>query len=118
VHSSVAHDLRGPGIVALVREVVQVCRAAGQSIAGVNLGALGPAAAVVNEQARIARALRADSVPLLNPLNLRPHRAKERLVGHALDDALGVPPGSDVRLTARLRAEVVGRAVLSLERPA
>jgi hypothetical protein len=115
VHSSVARELRGHNIVELVREVVQVCRAAEQPIDGVNLGAVGLGAAVVNEQARIKRALRADSVPLLNPLNLRPHRAKERLVGQALEDGLGVPPGGDVTLTTRVRAVVVGRAVLTLE---
>ena len=116
VHSSVAGELRGHNLVALVREVVHVCRDAGQPIDGVNLGAVGLGAAVVNEQARIKRALRADSVPLLNPLNLIPHRAKERLVGQALEEGLGLPSGSDVTLTARVRAVVVGRAVLTLER--
>jgi hypothetical protein len=111
----VARELRGHNVVELAREAVQACRGAGQAVDGVNLGAVGINAAVVNHVSRIRRALRADALPLPNPLNLVPHRAKERLVRQALADGLGVPPGGEVVLTARMRAEVVGRAVLSLD---
>jgi hypothetical protein len=117
IHSSDALELRGHNVAELVREVVEVCRASGQPIDGVNLGAVGLRAAVVNEQARVKRALRADSVPLPNPLNVRPHQAKERLVGQALQDGLGVPPGGDVTLTTSVRGLDVGRAVLTLAGP-
>ena len=114
-HATDATDLRGHNITDLVREVMRVSRETGASIDGIDLGAVGDAAAVVNEKERLRRAIRMDAVPLPNPLNFAPHRAKERLVRQALQDQLGVSRGTDVTLTTTgSDGEVVGRAVLAL----
>jgi hypothetical protein len=111
-------DLRGHGIVELVGAVLRRCRENGQAVDGIDLGALGEAAAIVNERARVRRALRADRLPLPDPRNLAPHRAKERLVGRALADELHVPPGGVVQLvTHGPDGAIVGRGSLELEAP-
>jgi len=107
-HVTSLADLRGENIPELVREVLRVHAERGEQLDAIDLGALGERAAVVNEPERLQAALRGDRVPLPSPLNLRPHRAKERLVRGVLADAISVPPGTTVRLTT---TDAVGAAV-------
>ncbi len=52
-------DLRGQNILALVREVLRVCRDAGEAIDGIDLSAMGESAAIVNERWRFQQAIQA-----------------------------------------------------------
>jgi hypothetical protein len=78
-------DLRGHNVLALVQEVL----AGGHGVDGVDLGALGEASAVVNEQSRIKAAAR--------PLPL-PHASKERLVRRAIADGVGMRAGTEATI--------------------
>lgn len=95
-------DLRGHNILALVQGVL----ATGEGLDGINLGALGPHSAVVNEKERMLTA----ALPLPSP-----HRTKERLVWRALADGLAIAPGTAAAMTVTDGAGgVVGEATLSL----
>ena len=87
-HSAPLEAIRGHRVLELVREVLRVS-AAGGGVEAIDLGALGPRAAIVNEPARIKAASR--------PLPI-PHRAKERLARQAIADGVAVPPGGTVEL--------------------
>lgn len=78
-------DLQGHNVLALVQEVL----AGGHAVAGIDLGALGEASAVVNEPARIKAAAR--------PLPL-PHASKERLVRSAIADGVGMRDGTEATI--------------------
>jgi hypothetical protein len=82
-HESSLADLRRHNIRALVVEVLAV----EPRVEWVDLGAVGPRSATVNEPAR----LKAAASP-------RPHRAKEKLVRQAIADGVGAPPGEEARL--------------------
>jgi len=113
VHVTTLADVRGENVPELVREVVRLTASRGEALDAIDLGAMGEQAAVVNERARIRAALRGDRVPLPNPLNMAPHRAKERLVRSALAEQISVPAGTTVRLTTTgTGATVVGEAAL------
>ena len=114
-HVTSLSDLRGESIPELVREVL---RLHADELDAIDLGALGERAAVVNEPERLKAALRGDRVPLPNPLNMRPHRAKERLVHGVIADTISVPPGTAVRLTTTdAGGAVVGEATLVWHQP-
>jgi hypothetical protein len=95
-------DLRGQNVPDLVREVA----ALGEQLDGINLGAFGEEAAVVNEPRRLKSSMRA----------ILPHRGKERLVRAALADGIGVPPGAEVTVRTSAGGEIVGRGALAWER--
>lgn len=108
-----AAALRGENVAALLREVIQTC--SGEPLDAIDLGAVGPEAAVVNEPHRMRASIRHERLPLPDP---RPHAAKERLVRAALADGLGVPPGTPAVLTTTdASGAVVGRASLVWELP-
>jgi hypothetical protein len=95
-------DLRGHNILALVQEVL----ASGAALDGINVGALGPGSAVVNEKERMLTA----ALPLP-----RPHATKERLVWRALADGLAIAPGTAATMTVTDGSgAVVGEASLRL----
>jgi hypothetical protein len=97
-------ELRGHNVRALLQDAFRACAGSGESIDGVDLGAVGETAATVNERRRLLASL--VGVP-------GPHRAKERLVRRAIADGIGVPPGETVTLTTRDGAgDVVGEATL------
>jgi hypothetical protein len=101
-----AGELAGENILELVREVL----ATGEALDAIDLGAIGDESATVNEPGRLKQAAR----PLPNPLNVIPHRAKERLVRGAIADGIGLPPGTPARLTTTDGSgAVVGTATLS-----
>jgi hypothetical protein len=101
-HSSSLEAIRGNGLLGLVREVLSVA----DGVEAIDLGALGPQAAIVNEPARIKAASR--------PLPI-PHRGKERLARQAIADGLAVPPGGTVKLVVLNGAgETVGEGSLTL----
>lgn len=116
VYSAVAADLRNQNVLELLRDALRVCRDLGEELDGINLGAVGELAATANERQRIRASILADSLPLPipAPLNLFPHRAKERLVRRAMREGFSVPPGGLVTLTTRDRhAAVVGQGSLT-----
>jgi hypothetical protein len=67
VQKATLADLRGQNILGLVRAVLQFCRKTAQQIDAIDLGAIGPQAAIVSEPRRIASAMRLRSMPLPNP---------------------------------------------------
>jgi hypothetical protein len=98
-------DLRGHNGARLIREVLRVCARDGAGLDGINLGAVGESAAVVNERERFKSAA--------HPFA---HAAKERLVRAALDDDLGVPPGGSASMVVVDAAgKLVGEGELTLE---
>ena len=101
-HVTRGADLRGHAARALVAEVLGL----GEQLDAINLGALGAASAVVNEQERVMTA----ALPLP-----RPHAAKERLVWRALAEGIAIRPGEAASLVVRDgRGAVVGEATLVL----
>jgi hypothetical protein len=104
-HEASVADLRGHNAVGLIREVLRACAREGAGLDAINLGAVGEGAAVVNERERFKSAA--------HPFA---HVAKERLVRAALDERLGLPPGSVASLVVVDSAgEVVGEGELTLE---
>ena len=98
-------DLRGHNAVGLIRDVLRACAREGGGLDGINLGAVGESAAVVNERERFKRAT--------HPFA---HAAKERLVRAALDEGLAVPPGTAATVVVVDAAgKVVGEGELTLE---
>ena len=98
-------DLRGHNAVGLIREVLRVCARDGVRVDAINLGAVGEGAAVVNERERFKAAA--------HPFA---HVAKEKLVRAALDERLGLPPGSSAAMVVVDAAgKVVGEGELTLE---
>jgi hypothetical protein len=103
-HTSLA-DLRGHNTEGLLRDALRTCAREGIPVDGVNLGAVGEAAAVVNERTRI----RAAASPF-------PHRAKETLVRTVLEEDFRVPDGATVELlVVDADGSVVGEGSLTLE---
>ena len=98
-------DLRGHNAVGLIREVLRVCARDGLGLDAINLGAVGEGAAVVNERERFKAAA--------HPFA---HFAKKKLVRAAIDERLGVPPGSSAAMVVVDAAgTVVGEGKLKLE---
>ena len=98
-------DLRGHNAVGLIREVLRACARDGMGLDAINLGAVGEAAAIVNERERFKAAA--------HPFA---HVAKEKLVRAALDERLGLPPGSSATMVVVDAAgTVVGEGELALE---
>ena len=111
VHRTSASDLSGENVADLIRDVLRV----GIELDAIDLGAVGPEAAVVNEPQRMRASIRHERLPIPDP---RPHAAKERLVRRAIADGLGLPPGDTATLTTSDAAgAIVGRATLVWERP-
>jgi hypothetical protein len=88
-HVSTLADLRGHNVLWLVRDVLAWARRSGERLDAIDFGALGEAAAVVDERARIKAAAR--PIPL-------PHASKERLVARAIADGLGMRPGTEATI--------------------
>ena len=104
-HEASVTELRGHNAIGLIREALRACARAGGGLDGINLGAVGERAAVVNERERFKRAA--------HPFA---HVAKERLVRGALDEGLGLPPGSSASLVVVDAAgKLVGEGELTLE---
>jgi hypothetical protein len=99
VHRTSASNLSGENIPDLIRDVLRV----GIDLDAIDLGAVGPEAAVVNEPQRMRASIRHERLPIPDP---RPHAAKERLVRRAIADGLGLPPGG----TAIVSTAVEGAA--------
>jgi hypothetical protein len=98
-------ELRGHNAIGLIREVLRACARSGAGLDAINLGAVGEAAAIVNERERFKAAA--------HPFA---HVAKERLVRAALDERLGLPPGSSATMVVVDAAgKVVGEGELTLE---
>jgi len=98
-------DLRGHNAIGLIREVLRACTRSGAGLDGINLGAVGEDAAVVNERERFKRAA--------HPFA---HVAKERLVRAAIDERLGLPPGSSAGIVVvDATGKVVGEGELTIE---
>jgi hypothetical protein len=98
-------ELRGHNTIGLIREVLRACARSGAGLDAINLGAVGGAAAIVNERERFKAAA--------HPFA---HVAKERLVRAALDERLGLPPGSSATMVVVDPAgKVVGEGELTLE---
>jgi hypothetical protein len=98
-------DLRGHNAVGLIREVLRVCARSGGGLDGINLGAVGESAAVVNERARFKSAA--------HPFA---HVAKTRLVRSILDEGFGVPRGGCASMVVVDTAgNLVGEGELTLE---
>ena len=98
-------DLRGHNGVGLIREVLRVCGRDGGGLDGINLGAVGESAAVVNERERFRSAA--------HPFA---HVAKTRLVQSVLDEGLALPPGgSAAMVVVDAAGNVVGEGELTLE---
>lgn len=105
VHTASLRDLRGENIADLLRDVLRACGQDGEQLDGIDIGAIGEAAAVVNESQRLKSAVRR---------SLLPHRVKERLVRVAIADGLALPPGTPAELTTRdASGAVVGEASLT-----
>lgn len=101
-----AAELAGENVLELVRDVLET----GEELDAIDLGAIGDESATVNEPRRLKQAAR----PFPNPLNVVPHRAKERLVRAAIDDGIALPPGTPARLTTTGGSgAVVGTATLT-----
>ena len=113
-HTTAAADIRGHDVTGLLRAVLRACRELGQAIDGIDLGALGPRAATVNSRRRLLGSLLGiGPLPLPNPRNFSPHRAKERLVRQALAEGFSVPPGNPVTIVTRDGANtIVGEGTL------
>jgi hypothetical protein len=112
---AMVEDLRGHNLLGLVREVFRVCNEHNRSVDVIDLGAMGEHSAVVNEKARLRQAARMGRLPIPNPLNLAPHRAKERLVRQALSEGIDVPKGATISLEVRDGSDGIagsGRATL------
>lgn len=106
-HEATVADLRGHNALGLIREVLRACAREGSGLDGINLGAVGERAAVVNERARFRSAA--------HPFA---HVAKERLVRAALDEGLALAPGGSASLVVVDAAgKVVGEGKLGLEAP-
>lgn len=106
-HEATIADLRGHNALGLIREVLRACAREGSGLDGINLGAVGEAAAVVNERSRFKSAA--------HPFA---HVAKERLVRAALDEGLALAPGGSASIVVVDAAgKVVGEGKLGLEAP-
>ena len=104
-HEASVADLRGHNAVGLIREVLRACARDGSGLDGINLGAVGERAAVVNERERFKSAA--------HPLA---HVAKERLVQGVLDEGQAVPPGGTASIVVvNASGKLVGRGELALE---
>ena len=98
-------DLRGHNAVGLIREVLRVCGRDGGGLDGINLGAVGESAAVVNERERFKSAA--------HPFA---HAAKEKLVRAVIEEGSAVPPGGSAAIVVVDPAGgVVGEGDLTLE---
>ena len=98
-------ELRGHNAIGLIREVLRACARSRAGLDAINLGAVGEGAAIVNERERFKAAA--------HPFA---HVAKERLVRAALDERLGLPPGSSAEMVVvDATGKVVGEGKLMLE---
>ena len=110
-------DLRGQNILALVREVLTVCREAGEPIEGVDLSAVGETAAVVNERWRFQQALQAMGGLPSPPTPEALQRLAESVVRAILAEGIGAVPGTPIRIVTRdAVGAVVGEGALTWQR--
>jgi hypothetical protein len=104
-HEASVADLRGHNAVGLIREVLRACAREGGGLDGINVGAVGERAAVVNERERFKSAA--------HPFA---HVAKTRLVSSVLEEGLGLPPGGSASMiVVDATGTVVGEGELTLE---
>lgn len=109
-------DLRGQNMLGLVRAVLSYCRETQQQLDGIDVSAMGEAAAVVNERWRMRKALQFVTLPIPNPLNFRrPLAVAQRVVRSILDDGLGAKPGTSITIrTTDAAGAIVGEGQLDL----
>lgn len=104
-HEASIADLRGHNAIGLIQEALRACARAGGGLDGINTGAVGERAAVVNERERFKAAA--------HPFA---HVAKTRLVNSVLEEGLGLPPGGTASMVVVDPAgDVVGEGELTLE---
>jgi hypothetical protein len=104
-HEASIADLRGHNALGLIREALRACSREGVGLDGINVGAVGERAAVVNERERFKSAA--------HPFA---HAAKARLVQGVLDEGLGLPPGGSASMiVVDATGKVVGEGELTLE---
>jgi hypothetical protein len=115
VQRSILADLRGQNILGLVHDVLHLCNEIGQEVDWIDFGAMGEAAAVVNEQRRIREAMRLGVLPIPNPWYLLArHRLMERVVRRILAEGGSALPGTSISLTTRNgQGAVVGEGHLT-----
>lgn len=117
VQTATLADLRGQNVAGLLRAVLSQCRDTGQALDAIDLGAVGPRAAIVSEADRVAGALRFDALPVPNPMNLLPSRRfamLERVVRAVLDQGLTDPPGEPIVIrTLDAHGVLVGEGSMS-----
>lgn len=110
-------DLRGQNILALVREVLTVCREAGEPIEGVDLSAVGETAAVVNERWRFQHALQAMGGLPSPPTPEALRHLAESVVRMILAEGIGAIPGAPIHIVTRdAVGAVVGEGALTWQR--
>lgn len=121
VQSATLADLRGQNILGLVRAVLGFCRDSGTHVDAINFSAVGPRAAIIGEPARINAAMRFPGMPIVNPLNLLPHRRfrmLERVVRGIIADGVTALAGEPMTLITRdERGRITGEGALVWRRP-
>jgi hypothetical protein len=106
-------DLRGQNVLALVREVLLVCRDTGEPIDGIDLSAVGEEAAVVNERWRFQQALEAMGGLSGSPTPEALVRLAESVVRAILAEGISAPPNAPMRIATRNAAgTLVGEGTL------
>lgn len=100
-HRTVVADLRGQNILGLVREVLQVCREAGDVIDGIDLSAMGESAAIVNERWRFQQAMQAIGGLPNPPTSESLQRLAEWVIRTILAEGTGASPGATIRMVTR-----------------
>jgi hypothetical protein len=110
-------DLRGQNILSLVREVLRVCRAAGEAIEGIDLSAVGESAAIVNERWRFQHAVQAIGGMPSPPTSEALRRLAESVVHDILAEGPSPSPGEPIRIVTRdAVGAVVGEGALTWQR--
>jgi hypothetical protein len=92
-------DVREQNLLGLVRAVLIHCRETHQVIDAINLGAMGPNAAVFNDRRRVLAAMRFARLPLPNPASLfRPYEVSQRVVRQVITEEISAVPGTSITL--------------------
>jgi len=113
--SSTLTDLRGQNIPELVRAVLAYGRDTQQAIDWIDFSAMGTAAAIVNEPARLQAAMRAigrSPSDLTTPAGFQ--ELVDRFIQDVLAEGIGVPPGNPITITVHdERGTTVGQGQLA-----
>jgi hypothetical protein len=105
-------ELKGRNVLGLVREVLRFSRDHGERIDGIDLGAVGDRATVLNEPSRFLDAAKDLSLPVPPPPEAFPRVAKHAIEG-VLAEGIGCPPQEPMRIVTYGKADKeVGEGVL------